>query len=82
MSSEELAVSIPPATVPESVLKKRKRDDQWSLTRKQKAEETKSNSAANRKGVFKRAEQFIKEYRQQVCFHDVDIPFCLQRGMK
>ena len=56
----------PVAVVPESVLKKRKRDEQWSLARKEQAEEAKLKSIQNRKVIFKRAEQYIKQYRQQV----------------
>eukprot|EP00250_Pteridium_aquilinum_P000789 c10954_g1_i1 orf=285-1031(+) len=63
MSSEEF--TAPVATVPESVLKKRKRNEQWALSRKEQAHEAKLKSVANRKVIFKRAEQFIKEYRQQ-----------------
>ena len=56
----------PVAVVPESVLKKRKRDEQWTLARKEQAEEAKLKSIQNRKVIFKRAEQYIKLYRQQV----------------
>eukprot|EP00246_Nothoceros_aenigmaticus_P016461 TRINITY_DN74_c0_g1_i2.p1 TRINITY_DN74_c0_g1~~TRINITY_DN74_c0_g1_i2.p1 ORF type:complete len:251 (-),score=53.51 TRINITY_DN74_c0_g1_i2:388-1140(-) len=66
MSSKEaeapLAVA---ATVPESVLKKRKRDEQWALARKEQLQAARARSATNRKVIFKRAEQYIKEYRQQ-----------------
>eukprot|EP00250_Pteridium_aquilinum_P035840 c9991_g1_i1 orf=166-909(+) len=63
MSSEDAAAL--PVTVPESVLKKRKRDEQWALARKEQATQAKLKSVANRKVIFKRAEQYIKEYRQQ-----------------
>ncbi|MCO5603444.1 hypothetical protein L7F22_057594 [Adiantum nelumboides] len=63
MSSEEAAA--PPAAVPESVLKKRKRDEQWALAKKEQAHQSKLKSFANRKIIFKRAEQYIKQYRQQ-----------------
>ncbi|MCO5574186.1 hypothetical protein L7F22_027968 [Adiantum nelumboides] len=63
MSSEEAAA--PPAAVPESVLKKRKRDEQWALAKKEQAHQSKLKSFANRKVIFKRAEQYIKQYRQQ-----------------
>ncbi|KAJ7240114.1 hypothetical protein O6H91_17G088100 [Diphasiastrum complanatum] len=52
-------------TVPESVLKKRKRDEQWALGRKEQLESTKAKNAKNRQVIFKRAEVYIKEYRQQ-----------------
>ena len=63
MSSAEAS---PAVNVPESVLKKRKRDEQWSLARTKEAEEAKCKSIANRKIIFKRAEKYIKEYNQQV----------------
>ncbi|MCO5578820.1 hypothetical protein L7F22_032667 [Adiantum nelumboides] len=63
MSSEEAAA--PPAAVPESVLKKRKRDEQWAVAKKEQAHQSKLKSFANRKIIFKRAEQYIKQYRQQ-----------------
>lgn len=59
----------PLVTVPESVLKKRKRDEQWTIARKKQTEETKVKSSQNRKTIFKRAEQYIKQYRQQVILH-------------
>jgi large subunit ribosomal protein L7e len=63
MSSVE---SPPTVNVPESVLKKRKRDEQWSLAQAKQAEEAKVKSIENRKIIFKRAEKYIKEYNQQV----------------
>ncbi|MCO5583906.1 hypothetical protein L7F22_037823 [Adiantum nelumboides] len=63
MSWEEAAA--PPAAVPESVLKKRKRDEQWALAKKEQAHQSKLKSFANRKVIFKRAEQYVKQYRQQ-----------------
>ncbi|KAG6557296.1 hypothetical protein Mapa_001224 [Marchantia paleacea] len=52
-------------TVPESVLKKRKRDEQWALARKEQQDASKIKSRENRKVIFKRADQYVKEYRQQ-----------------
>ena len=63
MSSAEAS---PAVNVPESVLKKRKRDEQWSLAHAKEVEEAKCKSIANRKIIFKRAEKYIKEYNQQV----------------
>lgn len=62
MSSEE---AKPLATVPESVLKKRKRDEQWAADRAEQQQKARADAKANRKVIFKRAEQYIKEYRQQ-----------------
>ncbi|KAF3779405.1 60S ribosomal protein L7-2 [Nymphaea thermarum] len=51
--------------VPETVLKKRKDNEQAINRRKEQAEARKLRSKENRKLQFKRAEQFIKEYRLQ-----------------
>ncbi|KAH7283981.1 hypothetical protein KP509_34G033800 [Ceratopteris richardii] len=63
MTSE--AAAAPQPTVPETVLKKRKRDEQWALAKKEQEKQLKVKIIANRKAIFKRAEQYIKEYRQQ-----------------
>lgn len=52
--------------VPESVLKKRKREEEWALERKQNAEAAKKKNSENRKLIFKRAEQYSKEYAAKV----------------
>ncbi|ERN15701.1 hypothetical protein AMTRI_Chr03g50630 [Amborella trichopoda] len=51
--------------VPESVLKKRKRSESWALAKKTALEAKKKKNAENRKLIFKRAEQYMKEYKQQ-----------------
>ncbi|KAL0903424.1 hypothetical protein M5K25_027801 [Dendrobium thyrsiflorum] len=51
--------------IPESVLKKRKREDQWALEKKEKLEEKRKKNRENRKLIFKRAEQYAKEYANQ-----------------
>ncbi|PKU75973.1 60S ribosomal protein L7-2 [Dendrobium catenatum] len=51
--------------IPESVLKKRKREDQWALEKKEKLEEKRKKNRENRKLIFKRAEQYAKEYENQ-----------------
>ena len=53
-------------TVPETVLKKRKRDEEWAQKKATAAADTKKSNKNKRKDVFKRAEQYVKEYRQQV----------------
>ncbi|KAH7425135.1 hypothetical protein KP509_11G041100 [Ceratopteris richardii] len=63
MTSE--AIAAPQPTVPETVLKKRKRDEQWAVAKKECEQKLKLKSIVNRKTIFKRAEQYIKEYRQQ-----------------
>ncbi|KAJ0697573.1 putative ribosomal protein L7/L30 [Helianthus annuus] len=52
-------------TVPESVLKKQKRNEEWALAKKQETEELKKKNAANRKLIFNRAKQYSKEYEAQ-----------------
>ncbi|KAH0933113.1 hypothetical protein HID58_010230 [Brassica napus] len=51
--------------VPESVLKKIKREEEWALAMKQEAEAAKKKSVETRKLIFKRAEQYAKEYAQK-----------------
>jgi len=53
--------------VPESVLKKQKREEEWALAKKQALEAEKKKRAENRKLIFKRAQQYTKEYDDQVC---------------
>uniref|UniRef100_A0A0D6QZT5 Ribosomal protein L30 ferredoxin-like fold domain-containing protein n=1 Tax=Araucaria cunninghamii TaxID=56994 RepID=A0A0D6QZT5_ARACU len=62
MAEEEVkAISV----VPESVLKKRKRNEEWEKNKKEQIAAAKAKNAQNRKLIFKRAEQYIKEYRDQ-----------------
>jgi large subunit ribosomal protein L7e len=51
--------------VPESVLKKRKRDENWTKQKKETELAAKKKSRDERKVIFKRAEAYVKEYRQQ-----------------
>lgn len=57
---------LPVKTVPETLLKKRKRNEQWAINRKEQLESSKAKNAKNRALIFKRAEKFINEYRGQV----------------
>lgn len=54
------------APVPELLLKKRKRDETWAAERAAASLEARKKNRATRKEIFKRAEQYVKEYRQQV----------------
>ena len=54
------------APVPESVLKKRKRADDWAAKRADAAAQKQLKAKSNRREVFKRAETYAKEYRSQV----------------
>lgn len=60
------ATAKPAGTVPESVLKKRKRDEDWAAKKAANAGELKKKSREQRKEIFKRAENYVKEYRDQV----------------
>ncbi|KAL2493056.1 60S ribosomal protein L7-4 [Abeliophyllum distichum] len=51
--------------VPESVLKKQKRSEEWALVKKQELESTKKKKAEQRKLIFNKAKQYAKEYEQQ-----------------
>merc|ERR1739848_909456 len=48
--------------VPESVLKKRKRDEQWAAQKAADREAKLSNLKKKKQVIFKRAEQYVKEY--------------------
>jgi len=52
--------------VPESVLKKIKRQEEWALAKKDEAVAAKKKSVEARKLIFKRAEQYAKEYAEKV----------------
>ena len=52
--------------VPESVLKKRKREEEWALARKQGLEAAKKKNSENRKLIYNRAKLYAKEYDEQV----------------
>lgn len=54
--------------VPESVLKKRKREEEWALAKKQELEAAKKQNAEKRKLIFNRAKQYSKEYQEKVFF--------------
>lgn len=59
---------MPPAPVPETALKKRRRDEDWAAARAKAAAEARAKRAASRADAFKRAESYVKEYRAQVRF--------------
>jgi large subunit ribosomal protein L7e len=52
--------------VPESVLKKQKRNEEWALAKKQELESAKTKRAESRKLIFNRAKLYAKEYDEQV----------------
>ncbi|CAK9310532.1 unnamed protein product [Citrullus colocynthis] len=51
--------------VPESVLKKAKRNEEWSLASKQELEAAKKKRAETRKLIYNRAKLYSKEYEEQ-----------------
>ncbi|RZC63357.1 hypothetical protein C5167_025090 [Papaver somniferum] len=51
--------------IPEIVLKKRKSSDDWAIRRREQAELKKERTKKNKSLVFRRAEDFIKEYRNK-----------------
>ena len=53
------------APVPESVLKKRKRDEQWAAQKAADREAKLSALKKKKQVIFKRAEQYAKEYVAQ-----------------
>ncbi|KAL5554551.1 hypothetical protein UlMin_041952 [Ulmus minor] len=53
------------AVIPESVLKKQKRAEEWALAKKQELETLKKKNAENRKLIYTRAKQYSKEYAEQ-----------------
>lgn len=53
-------------TVPETVLKKRKRDEDWANKRSTAAADAQKKAKASRKDILKRAESYVTEYRNKV----------------
>ncbi|KAJ0965601.1 hypothetical protein J5N97_026739 [Dioscorea zingiberensis] len=51
--------------VPESVLKKRKREEEWALAKKQELSDKRKKDRENRKVIFVRAQKYSKEYETQ-----------------
>jgi len=51
--------------VPELLVKKRKRDDAWAAKKAAAALEARKKSREARREIFKRAEAYVKEYRDQ-----------------
>ncbi|KAI8544325.1 large ribosomal subunit protein uL30y-like [Rhododendron vialii] len=51
--------------VPESVLKKQKRSEEWALKKKEELATLKKKNAENRKLIFNRAKLYTKEYEEQ-----------------
>lgn len=65
-----MATAEAKAVIPESALKKRKREEQWALVKKQDLDAKKKKARENRKLIFSRAKQYAKEYESQVLITD------------
>merc|ERR1712054_63450 len=63
LTTYSVSNSVP--RVPESVLKKRQKQIQLAEEKAIKAVEEKKARKSTRKAIFKRAEQYVKEYRKQ-----------------
>ncbi|XP_012573779.1 large ribosomal subunit protein uL30w-like [Cicer arietinum] len=50
------------SVVPESILKKQKRSEEWALAKKQELESEKKKRSKTRKLIWSRAKQYAKEY--------------------
>ncbi|KAL4338971.1 60S ribosomal protein L7-2 isoform X1 [Arachis duranensis] len=53
------------AIIPESVLKKQKREEEWALKKKEELNAAKKKRAESRKLIYSRAKQYAKEYQEQ-----------------
>ncbi|KAJ4958162.1 hypothetical protein NE237_025273 [Protea cynaroides] len=62
--------------IQETVLKKRKNNEEWAIKRREQLEQRKQRGKENQKLVFKRAEQYIKEHRNK----ELDLVTMKQRG--
>lgn len=54
------------ALMPETVLKKQKRSEEWALLKKNEILERRKKNLINRKVMFKKAEKYAMEYYFQV----------------
>uniref|UniRef100_A0A5B7AWM8 Putative 60S ribosomal protein L7-2-like n=2 Tax=Davidia involucrata TaxID=16924 RepID=A0A5B7AWM8_DAVIN len=51
--------------IPESVLKKQKRNEEWAFANKQELTALKKKNAENRKLIYNRAKEYAEEYEEQ-----------------
>lgn len=61
----EMAEAEAKVPVPESVLKKQKRNEEWASAKKQELETAKKKKLETRKLIYNRAKQYAKEYADQ-----------------
>lgn len=69
------------AIVPESVLKKQKRAEEWALAKTKDVAEAKKKKVETRKLICQKARDYAKEYEEQVQFYihasnvsDIQVP--------
>jgi hypothetical protein len=74
MVAKKPAAAKAAGAVPESVLKKRKRDEEWGAKKAAALTEAKTKAKDRRKEIFKRAETYVKEYRDQVGSSQAKLP--------
>ena len=65
MAEEE---AKPLSYIPETILKKRKRNEEIALRRKEQLEQRKFANKKNKIEFIKKPEEFVKEYRYRVNF--------------
>ncbi|KAL5574481.1 hypothetical protein UlMin_016180 [Ulmus minor] len=66
MAEEE---AKPLTYIPETILKKRKNNEQWALRKKEQLEQRKFANKKNKSEYIKKPEEFVKEYR----YREVDL---------
>lgn len=59
------------ALVPESVLKKQLRSEEWALAKKNAVIETRKKNLINRKVIFNKAKKYANEYAAHVRIKDL-----------
>lgn len=64
--SVEMGEEAVKEVIPESLLKKRKREEEWALGKKEVLEATKKKNVENRRLIHKRAKKYAEEYVEQV----------------
>ncbi|KAK9280738.1 hypothetical protein L1049_003626 [Liquidambar formosana] len=68
----------PLSYIPETILKKRRNNEEWAIKRKQQLERTIRKIKDDKALTFKRAEHYIKEYRNK----ELDLIQMKQRGKR
>lgn len=61
-----MSAAVEQKVVPESILKKRKREEQWALEKKEALEKKRQDSREKKKVIVRKARQYAEEYEAQV----------------